>query len=392
MNWNQIDQRIRQIYDEMFGSNYSSGSPNNPPHSHNGIDNLQISAQDILGLSAFIKANSSGGGGTPGGTNTQVQYNNNGAFGGDSGLTYTQPSGTLDISNIDNNLQSPYTDSDLGISAVLGTRILISTNNIDSFANPLGPTGNILIFTNDSGVYNTGEIDITAGSSNLVGGKIVIKTSDVNGGPTNNGTSGAVTISTGFSYQNAGNISLTTGNSLNGNGGTISLFAAGSTNGSPGNISLVSEGGITLVDQESGGQILVESNGGPGSSVLVEATNTTSGSVMVKGGTQVELNLNNGESLINLIPDGSGNGQIILDANVFTSIAPYRGGSTTGNVALFFGLSGSALGTGSAGTFFIGNVQNIPSGSPVQGGQFYVSAGALHWLGSSGTDTVIAPA
>jgi hypothetical protein len=35
------------------------------------------------------------GGGTPGGSTTQVQYNNAGAFAGDAGMTYTQASGTL---------------------------------------------------------------------------------------------------------------------------------------------------------------------------------------------------------------------------------------------------------------------------------------------------------
>lgn len=36
-----------------------------------------------------------GGGGTPGGANTQVQFNNNGAFGGDSGLTYNSSTDAL---------------------------------------------------------------------------------------------------------------------------------------------------------------------------------------------------------------------------------------------------------------------------------------------------------
>jgi len=37
----------------------------------------------------------SGGGGTPGGTNTQVQFNDAGAFGGDAGLTYNKTTDTL---------------------------------------------------------------------------------------------------------------------------------------------------------------------------------------------------------------------------------------------------------------------------------------------------------
>lgn len=41
----------------------------------------------------------SGGGGTPGGSNTQVQYNDGGAFGGDSGLTYDETNKNLTVGN-----------------------------------------------------------------------------------------------------------------------------------------------------------------------------------------------------------------------------------------------------------------------------------------------------
>ena len=41
-----------------------------------------------------------GGGGTPGGSNTQVQFNNNGAFGGVSGFTYNTGTGTFTAPNI----------------------------------------------------------------------------------------------------------------------------------------------------------------------------------------------------------------------------------------------------------------------------------------------------
>lgn len=41
---------------------------------------------------------------------------------------------------------------------------------------------------------------------------------------------------------------------------------------------------------------------------------------------------------------------------------------------------------------FIGNISNIPTGNPVNGGFLYVEAGALKYRGSSGTVTTIAPA
>jgi hypothetical protein len=55
--------------------------------------------------SAFVWATVSGGGGTPGGSNTQIQYNNSGSFGGVSALTYNgttlaMTSGTIDGTTI----------------------------------------------------------------------------------------------------------------------------------------------------------------------------------------------------------------------------------------------------------------------------------------------------
>lgn len=43
----------------------------------------------------------SSGGGTPGGSNTQVQYNNNGSFGGDSTFTFNATTNTLTVQNLE---------------------------------------------------------------------------------------------------------------------------------------------------------------------------------------------------------------------------------------------------------------------------------------------------
>lgn len=51
------------------------------------------------GSGAITIAASGGGGGTPGGSNTQVQYNNSGAFGGSAGFTYDSSTGTMTATN-----------------------------------------------------------------------------------------------------------------------------------------------------------------------------------------------------------------------------------------------------------------------------------------------------
>lgn len=67
------------------------------PNSYTGAadDFLQVNAtEDGLEFAA------GGGGGVPGGFNTQVQFNDSGAFGGDAGLTYDKTTDTLTVLNL----------------------------------------------------------------------------------------------------------------------------------------------------------------------------------------------------------------------------------------------------------------------------------------------------
>lgn len=53
------------------------------------------------GQTITIASTGGGGGGTPGGSNTQVQFNDAGSFGGDAGLTYDKTNNILDLESID---------------------------------------------------------------------------------------------------------------------------------------------------------------------------------------------------------------------------------------------------------------------------------------------------
>lgn len=53
---------------------------------------------------AGTQAGSTGGGGTPGGSDTQVQFNDSGSFGGDAGLTFVKGTDTLNVGSIINVL------------------------------------------------------------------------------------------------------------------------------------------------------------------------------------------------------------------------------------------------------------------------------------------------
>lgn len=51
------EDQVRAIVREEMQKNYMSGSPDIPPHSHNGTDNLNVSPIDLVGFSALPSTN-----------------------------------------------------------------------------------------------------------------------------------------------------------------------------------------------------------------------------------------------------------------------------------------------------------------------------------------------
>ena len=71
-----------------------------PPGGSTGQALVKASASDF---DTEWGAGGGGGGGTPGGIDTQVQFNDGGAFGGDAGMTYNKTTNTLTIEEIEND-------------------------------------------------------------------------------------------------------------------------------------------------------------------------------------------------------------------------------------------------------------------------------------------------
>lgn len=113
---------------------------------------------DVAGVSDIIVSNGSltdngngsvsistgGGGGTPGGSDTQVQYNNAGAFGGDAGLTFNATTDKLTVGGeieIDGDLN--HDGSNLGL---FGTAPTTQQGTTGYSPNPIpfSPTGSQL--------------------------------------------------------------------------------------------------------------------------------------------------------------------------------------------------------------------------------------------------------
>src|ERR1700744_1474208 len=151
-----------------------------------------------------------GGGGTPGGSNTQVQFNDSGAFGGDAGLTYDKATQTATLG-----------------TAANGVGIISSGNgtvaNLDAASIAVQPG---MPFDDGSSLANSGNVNFN-GSDGINGG-----------------------VGTGYIYH--------AGNSDTGSGGGIQ-FRSGSTGGTNGT------SGITF-------ELGTDANGLPGELSFINVT------------------------------------------------------------------------------------------------------------------------
>lgn len=412
----EIIDQVKQLIKQEMEENYSSGVPRIPPHQHDGVDNLQIEASNIIGLTT--------GGGSAAGLNGQIQFNDNGAFGADAGLTYDKTNQILGVHNIwsSTDVNNGF---DLDIQSTFGAQTTIETSNQDDMGNPLDDTGPITIKSDDSASFNTGNITVQTGTAgtNKRAGSIAIQTGDGK-------TAGNINIKTGtYTNANQGTINIEACQDINiqADGKTSSnlfLFGKGSAQLDSGSTDIIGEDLVRVRTKNAGAPIEIVSSyviGTDDSSGEVDiatgdvtgtgisgdinmetgAANISGGgsigNILIKTPTQnatsttgsIELNHANGGALIKMNGDGVNLGFITLDANIQVSIEPYRGG-TVGNVLFFFS-SGANTSNGN-GTTYIGDSSNVPTITPSAGGVLYSTGGALHWLGSSGTDTTIAPA
>jgi hypothetical protein len=133
-------------------------------------------------VGGYIINSGGGGGGTPGGANTQIQFNNNGTFGGNAGLTFDAVTGILSAGTVaaTGNISAQYFVGDgsllTGVNTGPGTELVNGTSNIQVY-----PSGPVAISVN--GVANVAvfegpraEFDSVVSQGNLtVGGDTTVK-------------------------------------------------------------------------------------------------------------------------------------------------------------------------------------------------------------------------
>lgn len=189
------------------------------------------------------------GGGTPGGLDTQVQFNDGGAaFGGDAGLTYNKTTNTLTTDQVNSYFFSNQPNNDTILqNTTEGYNLNISTTDVAT-------------------VGGAGDISITTGRGGTV-----------------SGSAGALTISTGAGGfggdGDGGNLSIYTGNGTgDGSGGRFYMAAGnGSGFGLGGDIQFIAGGGGGGSGAYGGAVSFTAGNAGGG--------NSDGGDVLFQAGT-----------------------------------------------------------------------------------------------------------
>ena len=135
---------------------------------------LQMVTTDNDGLLSKQAIPSGGGGGTPGGVDTQVQYNDSGSFGGDSGFTYNAATNTLTVDNLvveDLDINGAANALTINCDTANVGAYVISTDsdalirfedNTTSGVTASGATGSDFLVRSDNGdvVFRIGGVDV----------------------------------------------------------------------------------------------------------------------------------------------------------------------------------------------------------------------------------------
>jgi len=316
-------------------------------------------ANDIVEFVSYNTTSAGGGGGsgTPGGSNTQVQFNDGGSFGGDAGLTYNKTSDVLSVGGL--NVTGVST---LGNTIVGGATTQLVVN------------GNTRI----AGILTIGTSSITLdGTSNQinVGTAVTVNSSGV--------TITGVITATSFS---GSGINLT---------GIVTSIASGS--------------GISI--DQSTGKVTITATGGSGSIAGIDTTGTSTftnlnvtgvstfaGITTVTGTTLFAKQLNVSGVVTASSFSGSGIGLTGIPAGQLTGALPAIDGSALTNlIGVGAGVivrdSGTLVGT--AGTIDFGDnltVSTISAGivtvsSSGGGGSFVTTAAGIHTLSNVGIGT-----
>jgi hypothetical protein len=247
------DDLINHIDEQGSGDIKSDGSVEFAADQSMGGNKLTDLATPTSDFDAATKKyvdDNSGGGGSPGGMNTQIQYNSSGSFAGSSSLTWDQTNKILtsDLIALDPTYSSRFWGSGahnivLNDNGTGSDALVIATKDQDSVSSaPIAiVTGSI-----DSGAQNPGTLNLFAGSTDGsgIGGLAILQ-----GGEANTGNGGSVQINAGGTLTGSfgGVIFVNGGNAYSGTGtgGGIQITGGSSNGAAGGDITLLGGTGAT---------------------------------------------------------------------------------------------------------------------------------------------------
>jgi hypothetical protein len=194
---------------------------------------------------------------TPAGADTEIQFNNAGAFGASASFTYNNSTEQLSISDI---TSKPTT---LNPNAFL---------SVSGFSSTTGTGGGFLARAGSSTVSGGGQFLFEAGQGATSGGFTEIK-----GGRSLGGTGGSLLLTSGLGSVNSGAASLLSANSTTGNSGACTLGSGTSS---------FSTGSTGAINVRSGNATGATGNSGNITINCGTATNN-GGTLVLRGGTGV---------------------------------------------------------------------------------------------------------
>lgn len=138
---------------------------------------LALGVVCLLHSSAFASGMkfrpAAGGSGTPGGSNTEVQYNDSGSFGGDSGLVYNETTNNLSIAGdltVSGDNITATTNTDRFVFMANGSTyapeaINLGTDTVGNYANGDAEAGAALAGDSATSFFSTGTLEAAIGGT-----------------------------------------------------------------------------------------------------------------------------------------------------------------------------------------------------------------------------------
>jgi hypothetical protein len=316
----------------LGSNNVTSGYQLNLPA--NVGANAQVLTTDGLGNLSWTTPSGGGGNGTPGGSNTQVQFNDDGNFGGNANFTFNKTTSVLSVTGnisagnviLANNAGVVYVNN---ITGLAGQPVIIESDGTEDISLN---ADTIRIGDNNTdatiATHGTGDLILRTHLGSADEGNIIIRDGANGNIQLNPNGTGIVIANSAVSA--TGNVSA---NFFIGNGSQLTGLPASSSiaNGNS-NVSIPAANGNILFTANAANSMTITSSnviigngaGGIITAGQVTATgNITAGQVTATGNITANFFIGNGSALTGLsttsISNGNSNVRVFANANVTIS-------------------------------------------------------------------------